>query len=92
MFATTDVYDRVVETPRIDWGKRGVAKHLSQAVPHHHHLSIPKVRDKKEPTELSPVKKRVKEGTPPLGTINHSNLIFYHGLFSNNFIYFFSSL
>nr|CAD7581475.1 unnamed protein product [Timema californicum] len=37
---------------------------------HHHHLAVPSDRgqDKKEPTQLSPVKKRVKESTPPSGT------------------------
>ena len=38
---------------------------------HHHHLTVPNHRSqqdaKKEPTQLSPVKKRVKEGTPPSG-------------------------
>ncbi|XP_066998883.2 homeodomain-interacting protein kinase 2 [Anabrus simplex] len=35
---------------------------------HHHHLSVQ--HSKKEPTQLSPVKKRVKEGTPPSETVN----------------------
>lgn len=36
--------------------------------PHLHatHLTVPR-HEKKEPTQLSPVKKRVKEGTPPTG-------------------------
>lgn len=40
---------------------------------HHHHLTVPSHRSqqdaKKEPTQLSPVKKRVKEGTPPTGLL-----------------------
>nr|CAD7207195.1 unnamed protein product [Timema douglasi] len=44
---------------------------------HHHHLAVPSDRgqDKKEPTQLSPVKKRVKESTPPSDT-----LIGYNGM------------
>ncbi|KAL1110272.1 hypothetical protein AAG570_008349, partial [Ranatra chinensis] len=61
---TTEVYDRVVESPNMGWGKRGVTKHLVPPV--HHHLTVPRqTHDKKEQTHLSPVKKRVKEGTPP---------------------------
>ncbi|PSN29452.1 hypothetical protein C0J52_24770 [Blattella germanica] len=41
---------------------------------HHHHLTVPSHRSqqdaKKEPTQLSPVKKRVKEGTPPTDSVN----------------------
>ncbi|XP_014249376.1 homeodomain-interacting protein kinase 2 isoform X2 [Cimex lectularius] len=60
----TDVYDRVVESPNMEWGKRNVTKHLAPPVPHHH-ISLPR-HDKKDPLHLSPVKKRVKEGTPPI--------------------------
>lgn len=61
--------------------KRTVAKAPSQhlAAPqqtphhhhhhHHHHLTVQHA-PKKEPTQLSPVKKRVKEGTPPSGVNN----------------------
>ncbi|XP_023719375.1 homeodomain-interacting protein kinase 2 isoform X5 [Cryptotermes secundus] len=44
---------------------------------HHHHLTVPNHRSqqdaKKEPTQLSPVKKRVKEGTPPSDSVNGYN-------------------
>ncbi|XP_021942951.1 homeodomain-interacting protein kinase 2 isoform X4 [Zootermopsis nevadensis] len=44
---------------------------------HHHHLTVPSHRSqqdaKKEPTQLSPVKKRVKEGTPPSDSVSGYN-------------------
>lgn len=58
MFAA-EVYDSLVESPGWD-------KHKSHL--HTTHLAVPRVHDKKEPTQLSPVKKRVKESTPPTGT------------------------
>ncbi|XP_065206382.1 homeodomain-interacting protein kinase 2 isoform X3 [Planococcus citri] len=78
---TTEVYDGLVESPSTirstAWEKRssGVSKssqHLAppSSIPHHHHhhyhhhLTVPRNSDKKD-TQLSPVKKRVKEGTPP---------------------------
>lgn len=69
---TTEVYDGLVDSPG-SWSKRGVSKnHLAPPLPHHHHLhhlTVPRPTpvDKKETTQLSPVKKRVKEGTPPSG-------------------------
>jgi len=46
---------------------------------HHHHLTVPNHRSqqdaKKEPTQLSPVKKRVKEGTPPSDSVNGYNTV-----------------
>uniref|UniRef100_A0A1B6C3J0 non-specific serine/threonine protein kinase n=1 Tax=Clastoptera arizonana TaxID=38151 RepID=A0A1B6C3J0_9HEMI len=66
----TEVYDGFVDSPGT-WGKRGMSKsHLVPPVTHHHHLhhlTVPRPNpiDKKENTQLSPVKKRVKEGTPP---------------------------
>ena len=79
---TTEVYDGLVESPstirNAAWDKRsnGVPKssqHLSAPAPHHHHyhhhhhLTVPRSNDKKD-AQLSPLKKRVKEGTPPMGT------------------------
>lgn len=62
---TTEVYDRVVESPSMTWGKRNISKHLAPPVPHHH-LTLPRQsHDKKDQLHLSPVKKRVKESTPP---------------------------
>lgn len=64
-----EVYDSLVESPA--WDKHKPA-HL-----HATHLAVPRSHDKKEPTQLSPVKKRVKEGTPPTGTCRSlsSNLV-----------------
>lgn len=59
----TEVYDRVVESPNLGWSKRNMAKHLAPPVTHHH-ISVPR-HEKKDPLHLSPVKKRVKESTPP---------------------------
>lgn len=52
--------------------------HIQQSNSHHshHHLMVPthhrSQHDKKEQTQLSPVKKRVKESTPPSEQINYS--------------------
>lgn len=43
--------------------------YLSWQVPTHHRSQ----HDKKEQTQLSPVKKRVKEGTPPSEQLNYVN-------------------
>lgn len=70
--AGPEVYEPSLEQSWGGAGKRGVCKaappaqsahHL--AVPAHHRYYVPDT--KKEPTQLSPVKKRVKEGTPPTG-------------------------
>ncbi len=46
---------------------------------HHHHLGVPRGSDKKD-TQLSPLKKRVKEGTPPVGMkLIGSNVCVYAG-------------
>lgn len=82
---TTEVYDSLVESPTAirnsAWDKRssGVSKSSQHLAPpssiphhhhyhHHHHLSVPRSNDKKD-TQLSPLKKRVKEGTPPIGNV-----------------------
>ncbi|XP_073999472.1 homeodomain-interacting protein kinase 2-like isoform X2 [Rhodnius prolixus] len=71
----TEVYDRVVDSPTIGWSgsKRNNAKHIAQtqAAPpvQHHHIALPRQAqgsEKKDTIHLSPVKKRVKEGTPPI--------------------------
>ncbi|XP_046395391.1 homeodomain-interacting protein kinase 2 isoform X2 [Ischnura elegans] len=70
------VYDSVVEHSSQSWSapKRPTKNHgAPPSVAHTNHLTVPHVTcaqvssraDKKEPTQLSPVKKRVKEGTPP---------------------------
>ncbi|XP_071442211.1 homeodomain-interacting protein kinase 2 isoform X2 [Hetaerina americana] len=73
------VYDSVVEhgSAQSGWSapKRPTKNHGAPppAVTHSNHLTVPHVAcapittrsEKKEPTQLSPVKKRVKEGTPP---------------------------
>lgn len=59
-------------------------QHISQPTHHHHHhhhhhLTVPNHRSqqdaKKEPTQLSPVKKRVKEGTPPSDSVSGYNTV-----------------
>lgn len=69
--------------------------------PHHHqsshhghyitnnHLAVPisHRQDKKETTQLSPVKKRVKEGTPPSGKI-FVNFKFFQLVFTHIFVQF----
>ncbi|XP_048517464.1 homeodomain-interacting protein kinase 2 isoform X2 [Dendroctonus ponderosae] len=71
---TAEVYNPTIMEHAGSWGgsKRSSRAHYSQqAVPphNHHHLMVPphhrSQHDKKEQTQLSPVKKRVKEGTPP---------------------------
>ncbi|XP_034944985.1 homeodomain-interacting protein kinase 2 isoform X2 [Chelonus insularis] len=66
VFPVTEVYNTsaLVEHPSQSWSKRSVAKH------HQHHLTVPQQSQhrhehKKETQQLSPVKKRVKESTPP---------------------------
>lgn len=61
-----EVYDSLVESPA--WDKHKPHMHAT-------HLAVPRSHDKKEPTQLSPVKKRVKEGTPPTG--NHTIAILH---------------
>ncbi|XP_050297644.1 homeodomain-interacting protein kinase 2 isoform X4 [Anthonomus grandis grandis] len=70
----TEVYNPAIVEHSGSWGtsKRSSRNHHSQqTAPHHshHHLMVPTLHrsqhDKKEQTQLSPVKKRVKEGTPP---------------------------
>ncbi|XP_011344756.1 homeodomain-interacting protein kinase 2 isoform X2 [Ooceraea biroi] len=61
----------LVEHPSQSWGKRTVTKH------HQHHVAIPQQTQhrhehKKETQQLSPVKKRVKESTPPSSMRRHS--------------------
>lgn len=69
MFAA-EVYDSLVESPA--WDKHKPHMHAT-------HLAVPRSHDKKEPTQLSPVKKRVKEGTPPTG--NHTIAILHQRTF-----------
>lgn len=75
MFPVTEVYNTsaLVEHPSQSWGKRTVAKH------HQHHVTVPSVQQpqhrhdhKKDNQQLSPVKKRVKESTPPSSMRRHS--------------------
>lgn len=73
MFPVTEVYNTgtLVEHPSQSWGKRSVTKH------HQHHLTVPQQPQhrhdhKKETQQLSPVKKRVKESTPPSNMRRHS--------------------
>ncbi|XP_017767875.1 PREDICTED: homeodomain-interacting protein kinase 2 isoform X2 [Nicrophorus vespilloides] len=68
----TEVYNQpIVEHPNGSWSstKRSSKNHLPQSTHHGHHLMVPthhrSQHDKKEQTQLSPVKKRVKESTPP---------------------------
>ncbi|XKL61288.1 hypothetical protein PGB90_008345 [Kerria lacca] len=87
---TTEVYDSLVESPSTirasAWDKRSSvvsksSQHLAppSSIPHHHHyhhhhhLSIPRNNDKKD-AQLSPLKKRVKEGTPPIEYGNNRNI------------------
>ncbi|XP_046424227.1 homeodomain-interacting protein kinase 2 isoform X3 [Neodiprion fabricii] len=73
VFPVTEVYNTsaLVEHPSQSWGKRSVTKH------HQHHLTVPQQpqhrhEHKKETQQLSPVKKRVKESTPPSNMRRHS--------------------
>lgn len=106
---TTEVYDGLVESPstirNAAWDKRsnGVSKssqHLAAppSIPHHHHyhhhhhLTVPRSNDKKD-AQLSPLKKRVKEGTPPIGMFAVTNLFKLMLLVSANaFTYIYSHL
>lgn len=77
----TEVYNpAIVEHTGSSWGKRSSKNHhVQQSNGHHshHHLMVPShhrsQHDKKEQTQLSPVKKRVKEGTPPSEQINYAS-------------------
>ncbi|XP_043283897.1 homeodomain-interacting protein kinase 2 isoform X3 [Venturia canescens] len=73
VFPVAEVYNTgaLVEHPSQSWGKRSVTKH------HQHHLTVPQQSQhrhehKKETQQLSPVKKRVKESTPPSSMRRHS--------------------
>ncbi|XP_011167186.1 homeodomain-interacting protein kinase 2 isoform X4 [Solenopsis invicta] len=73
VFPVTEVYNAsaLVEHPPQSWGKRTVTKH------HQHHVTVPqqtqhRYEHKKETQQLSPVKKRVKESTPPSSMRRHS--------------------
>ncbi|XP_017788453.1 PREDICTED: homeodomain-interacting protein kinase 2 isoform X8 [Habropoda laboriosa] len=73
VFPVTEVYNTsaLVEHPSQSWGKRSVTKH------HQHHVTVPQQSQhrhehKKETQQLSPVKKRVKESTPPSNMRRHS--------------------
>ncbi|KAJ8949716.1 hypothetical protein NQ318_013585 [Aromia moschata] len=76
-----EVYNpAIVEHTNSSWGKRSSKAHHAQpSTSHHnhHHLMVPthhrSQHDKKEQTQLSPVKKRVKEGTPPSEQINYAS-------------------
>ncbi|CAH1370964.1 hypothetical protein MTP99_012457 [Tenebrio molitor] len=78
----TDVYNSaLVDHTGSTWGtsKRSSKNHhMQQSNSHHshHHLMVPthhrSQHDKKEQTQLSPVKKRVKESTPPSDQMNYS--------------------
>ncbi|GJQ65433.1 hipk [Trypoxylus dichotomus] len=76
---TTEVYNpTIVDHTGASWtsSKRSSKNHhVQQSSSHHsHHLMVPthhrSQHDKKEQTQLSPVKKRVKESTPPSEQIN----------------------
>nr|XP_023030165.1 homeodomain-interacting protein kinase 2-like isoform X3 [Leptinotarsa decemlineata] len=80
----TEVYNpTIVEHSSSSWGssKRSSKNHHGQQSNshhhNHHHLMVPthhrSQHDKKEQTQLSPVKKRVKEGTPPSEQINYTS-------------------
>ncbi|XP_014216388.1 homeodomain-interacting protein kinase 2-like isoform X2 [Copidosoma floridanum] len=83
VFPVTEVYNTsalVDHAPPQNWGKRSVSKH------HQHHLSVPQQsqhrshehKKEQQQQQLSPVKKRVKENTPPSnsgrGRLQHSPL------------------
>nr|CAI5866092.1 unnamed protein product [Callosobruchus analis] len=79
-----EVYNPAIVEQVSGWGgssKRGSKSHHGQQATaghhSHHHLMVPSHlrsihHDKKEQTQLSPVKKRVKEGTPPSDQFNYS--------------------
>ncbi|XP_011868190.1 PREDICTED: homeodomain-interacting protein kinase 2 isoform X2 [Vollenhovia emeryi] len=67
VFPVAEVYNAsaLVEHPSQSWGKRTITKH------HQHHVTVPQQTQhrhehKKETQQLSPVKKRVKESSPPM--------------------------
>ncbi|XP_065159459.1 homeodomain-interacting protein kinase 2 isoform X3 [Atheta coriaria] len=69
---SADVYNQaIVEHSGSTWtsSKRSSKNHHMSSGHHSHHLMVPShhrsQHDKKEQTQLSPVKKRVKESTPP---------------------------
>ncbi|XP_030745549.1 homeodomain-interacting protein kinase 2-like isoform X3 [Sitophilus oryzae] len=71
---TTEVFNPALVEHTGSWStskRSSRPHHAQQPAPHHshHHLMVPthhrSQHDKKEQTQLSPVKKRVKEGTPP---------------------------
>ncbi|XP_044749425.1 homeodomain-interacting protein kinase 2 isoform X2 [Coccinella septempunctata] len=77
---TADVYNSgIVDHGSTSWNvsKRSSKNHhMQQNSSHHlqHHLMVPshhRAHDKKEQTQLSPVKKRVKESSPPGEPINN---------------------
>lgn len=79
---TTEVYNPALVETTSSWnGSKRSSKnhHMQQSNSHHnhHHLMVPahhrSQHDKKEQTQLSPVKKRVKEGTPPSEQLNYGN-------------------
>uniref|UniRef100_A0A1Y1N470 non-specific serine/threonine protein kinase n=1 Tax=Photinus pyralis TaxID=7054 RepID=A0A1Y1N470_PHOPY len=77
----TEVYNPAIVEHTAPWtsSKRSSKNHhMQQPSSHHghHHLMVPTHRsqhDKKEQTQLSPVKKRVKESTPPSEHMNGYN-------------------
>ncbi|KAF5294896.1 hypothetical protein FQR65_LT10694 [Abscondita terminalis] len=77
----TEVYNPTIVEHTASWSssKRSSKNHhIQPSGSHHghHHLMVPTHRsqhDKKEQTQLSPVKKRVKESTPPTDHLNGYN-------------------
>ncbi|KAK5643997.1 hypothetical protein RI129_007842 [Pyrocoelia pectoralis] len=77
----TEVYNPAIVEHTAPWtsSKRSSKNHHMQPPSSHHghhHLMVPTHRsqhDKKEQTQLSPVKKRVKESTPPSEHVNGYN-------------------
>lgn len=87
----TEVYNSAIVDHGGSWGssKRSSKNHHMQQNHHsHHHLMVPthhrSQHDKKEQTQLSPVKKRVKESTPPSEQINYSGSRRNHSPNSNH--------
>nr|XP_018898939.1 PREDICTED: homeodomain-interacting protein kinase 2 isoform X2 [Bemisia tabaci] len=60
----TEVYESLVESPNSGWNKRSSKMSGAQTIAQAHHHLAPTVAHKTH-TQLSPLKKRVKEGTPP---------------------------
>ncbi|KAK4887738.1 hypothetical protein RN001_004009 [Aquatica leii] len=77
----TEVYNPTIVEHAAPWGsskRTSKNHHIQPSSSHHghHHLMVPTHRsqhDKKEQTQLSPVKKRVKESTPPTEHTNGYN-------------------